>query len=355
MRTLLLVLALSSAALVAQTTTVTTPDPASPQNVDRPFPGGIGRYQQWYSASSLTATLTNPMRIQQLEFFAGSSNSSNATTIDMEVSMGHGNSMGLSGTFASNYSSTPVVVLPRQNVQLLAGAAGAVVMTVPFATKFTWDHIHPIVVEIKIYGNSRGNQTFTYNLRGTTASIGVTARNYIAGNATAANGTAQAGVGLATRFTARPGVVLDFGAGCPGSGNFVPHNTSTNIPSAGGGWINTLDNASSQRLCALAIGTSNTQTSSVPPLPLPYDFGNLLGLGTTGCNLLVDPAVLLWTQTVGGGAGGGTALVSIQLPGMTWYIGLSLYTQWLVNDPGTANGVVAVSQGVWAIVAPVGG
>lgn len=354
MRTFLLSLALLSAAAMAQTT-VTVPDPASPQNVDRPFPGGIGRYQQWYAANPLMAGFTTPMRIEQLEFFAGSSLSSNATTIDMEVSMAHGNSLGLTGTFANNFASPPVVVWPRANVQLTAGAPGAVVMTIPFLNRFTWDHTRPVVIDIKIFGNSRNNQAFVYNLRGTTASIGITSRTYVAGNASASTGTAQGGVGMVTRFTARPGVVLDFGSGCGGEGGFVPRNASLNLPYPGVVWNNQLTNASSQRFCMFVLGLSNTQTSASPPILLPADVGPMLGLGITGCNLLVDPIAIVWSQTIGGGAGSGVATVPVQMPPVTFYVGASLYTQWIVADPNAPNGMLAVSQGVWSIVAPVGG
>lgn len=354
MRTSLLSFLLLSASLLAQTT-VTTPNPMTPQNIDRPFPGGIGHYQQWYNANGFMAGFTTPVRIEQLEFFAGSSNTSNATTIDMEVSMGHGNTLGLTGTFASNFSSTPVVVLPRTTVQLTAGAPGAVVMTIPFVNRFTWDHTRPIVIDVQIFGNSRGNQPFAYNLRGQTVGASVTSRNYVAGNATATNGTVQAGIGLVTRFTGRPGVVLDFGAGCPGEGGFIPRNASMNIPYPGVVWNNRLTNASSQRMCALLIGTSNTSTSSTPPIALPTDLGAMLGIGSTGCMLHVDPAAILWTQTIGGGPGAGAVTMPLQMPAMTWYIGLPLYTQWIVSDLNGPNGVMAMSQGVWSIVAPVGG
>lgn len=354
MRTSLLFFLLLSASLLAQTT-VTTPNPMTAQNIDRPFPGGVGHYQQWYNANGFMAGFTTPVRIEQLEFFAGSSNSSNATTIDMEVWMGHGNGLGLTGTFASNFSSTPVVVLPRTTVQLNAVGAGLVAMTIPFVNRFTWDHTRPVVIDVQIFGNSRGNQPFVYNLRGTTVGAGSTSRNYAGGSATATTGTVQASIGLVTRFTGRPGVLIDYGSGCPGEGGFVPRNASLNIPYPGVVWNNRLTNASSQRLCALMLGTSNTSTSSTPPISLPTDLGSMLGIGSTGCMLHVDPVVIFYTQTIGGGPGAGAVTMSLTMPAMTWYIGLSLYTQWIVSDLNSPNGVMAMSQGVWSIVAPVGG
>jgi hypothetical protein len=226
-------------------------------------------------------------------------------------------------------------------------------MTIPFATRFTWDHTRPIVVDIKIFGNSRNNQVFTYNMRGTTS--GFTSRNYVSGNANATQGTVQAGIGLTTRFQARPGVVVDFGSGCAGDGNVVPRNVSVNVPSPGAVWNNQLLNAASQRFAIFAVGLSNTTTSTVPPLPLPTDLGPLLGMAPTGCSLLVDPLVTVFVQTVGGGPGSGIALMPVAMPAQTFYIGTSLYTQFVVLDPNSPNGVVSATQGVLAIVAPVGG
>src|SRR5687767_7650113 len=91
-------------AAAAQGITATVPVNGAPSNLDRPFPGGIGRYQQWYSGPNLTlAGFTGPVRIERAEFFAGSSLSSNATVIDMEVSICHGAASGLTGLFSNNY------------------------------------------------------------------------------------------------------------------------------------------------------------------------------------------------------------------------------------------------------------
>lgn len=272
MRTLLAALLLTAAA--AAQFEVVTPNPLSPANLDRPFPGGIGRYQQWYAASEFLTGFQTPVRIERMEFFAGSSNSANATSIDMEVSMAHGNSLGLTGTFSSNFASPPVVVWPRANVQLQAGGPGAVVMTIPFLERFTWDRTRPIVIDIKIFGNSRNNQPFTYNLRGTTSGFGTAARNYAGGNASATTGSVQANLGLVTRFSARPGVLVDFGFGCAGEGGFVPRNVSASIPSPGVVWNQQLVNAASQRWCFLMVGLSNTMTSTQPPVSLPIDLGD---------------------------------------------------------------------------------
>lgn len=340
---------------MAPAQTLVTAPPASPAaNVDRPFAGGIGRYQQWYSAGLFggTSGFPGPVRIDQLEFFAGSSNSSNATTIDMEVSLGHGNSLGLTGTFASNYNDTPVVVLPRQNVQLLAGASGAVVMTLQLATQFTWDATRPIVLEIKIFGNSRSNQPFVYNNLGTLSGITTTRRVYQAGSPSATTGIVQQNMGMTTRFRGRSGIVLNYGTGCPGEGNFVPDYPTPALAWPGITWTHQITGAASQRLCMLSMGDNRQLAGNVN---LPADIGSLLGLPASGCMLRQNALVALWSTTVGGGAGGGFASVNLQLPAVTWYVGVPLYSQWFVLDPLAPNGLLSTTPALWTIVAAVGG
>jgi hypothetical protein len=338
-------------ALLPAQVTATVPVTTAPQNVDRPWPGGIGRYQQLFSAASLQAFLAEPMRIQQVEFFAGSSLTANAATIDCEVLMAHGNSF-LTGQFDNNYSSPPVVVLPRQNVQLVAGAPGSVVLTIPFTTMFTWDRQRPLLLEIRIHGNSSNNQPFLYNFRGVTVAGGATSRVYQGGSPGALTGQTQSGVGMVVRFTARPGVVLDFGSGCAGEGGFVPKNTVLQIPSPAILWTHQVSQAGSQLLALWGLGDSRTAWG---PIALPVDFNTLLGLPPSGCMLLVNPIVTAAAVTVGGGAGQGLAQYSWQLAPTTSYVGLSVFSQWIVLDPLSPNGVAAVSQGVHSIVAPLGG
>ncbi|MCA8964237.1 MAG: hypothetical protein KDC48_05110 [Planctomycetes bacterium] len=340
------------ASMATAQTTATVPNPVSPQNIDRPFPGGIGRYQQWYSAFSLQAAIPEPMRFEQLEFFAGTTQSSNATTIDMEVLISHGQPFGVTGLFDSNYASTPILVVPRQNVQLLAGSSGQVVMTLPFSTRFTWDRVRPVLVEIRIYGNSRSNQPFPYNLRGSTASVGTTTRVYQAGSPGATSGLVQQGVGLATRFSARPGVAVEYGNACPGEGNFLPTHQNLQLAWPGITWNHQIANVASQRVCIWAIGDSDAMFG---PTQLPADFGTLLGMAPFGCYLRNNVVASNLTVSVGGGAGAGIANTSMMLPAVTWYIGLSLYTQWAVLDPFSPNGMLSASTGVRYIVAPVGG
>jgi hypothetical protein len=343
-----LLLSFVFAASLSAQVQVTSPNILGNVNVDRPFPGGIGRYQQWYSAASLQNVILEPMRIEQVEFFAGTPPTSQAAQIDCDVLMAHGKFSGVTGAFDSNYDSAPIVVKTRAMVPLAAGATGQVVVTLPFTTRFTWDRTRPLLLEIRIYGNSLANQPFPYNFRGSTTSIGTTSRVYQAGSVGATTGQSQQGMGMVTRFTARPGAVLEYGAGCPGEGNFVPVGTVSQVPSPGINWVHTLSNAASQRLAIWAIGDSRDA-------PLPIDLAPLLGGFPSNCLLRNNAVITAVATTVGGGPGSGIGTLPVALPPTTGYVGMSLFSQWVVFDPLAPTGLIAVTPGLWSIVAPVGG
>ncbi|MEZ6037610.1 MAG: hypothetical protein R3F29_09025 [Planctomycetota bacterium] len=345
-RTLLLLAGLLSPA--AAQLQVTSPSLPNPVNVDRPFAGGIGRYQQWYSFNSLAA-ITEPVRIEQIDFFAGTNSLPQTVQINCEVLVGHGKFSGVFGNFDSNWAEPPVTVKATGNVALNAVGAGAVCMTIPFATRFTWDHVRPILVEIRIYSNSLGGGTFAYNCQGATTSIGVTSRVYASGSPGAASGTVSQGVGMITRFSARPGVNLQYGTGCMAEGAIVPGASVVQVASPGIIWNHQINNAPSQRPAFWVIGDQDLRTTPIDLLPI-------FGLPSSPCLLYTNPVNVVGpVMTVGGGAGSGIGNLAIQLPATTGYIGASFYTQWVVFDPLSLTGLLATTPATWSIVAPVGG
>ncbi|MBK8099936.1 MAG: hypothetical protein IPK26_22770 [Planctomycetes bacterium] len=344
-------LALLCTAAVAVAQTVTIPTNVLLADLDRPFPGGIGRYQQWYAQPPLLAGLGVPVRLERAEFFAGATQTSNTAALDMEVSMAHSFGSGMTGAFNLNYADSPVIVVPRRTINLAARAAGQVAIDLQFTNRFTWDGQRPIVIDIKIFGNGRpANAPFTYNFRGSQSAFGLIERAYQGGNANAASGQHQAAWGLLTRFSGRPGVNIDYGAGCAGSNFVVPRHAVVQIGSPGITWTHQLTQAASQRSCVWIMGESDT----VSPLgQLPLDLGPVIG--AFGCSLLANPFFTAFSTTVGGGAGAGSATMSIALPPVTNYVGMNIYTQWLVLDPGASNTMLSATQGVRSIIAPAGG
>lgn len=348
---MLRVLLLGSLFVVGATaqTLATVPTLTTFQDVDRPLAGGVGRYQQWYAASDLDDYLPEPMRIDRVEFFAGSGPSAIATTIDCEILLGHGQTFGVTGSFDNNFASAPVVVAPRTNRQLTAGAPGAVVMNIPFATLFTWDRQRPLLMEIRVYGNGQANQPFSYTFRGSTVAFGKTSRVYQAGSTGAATGTVASNTGMLTRFTARPGALVDFGAGCVGGGGFTPKNVILEVPQPGILWTHQLTQAAPQQLALWVIGADRNMIDGIP---LPIDFPQLLGTGPSGCMLRTNIIVSGFHVTVGGAPGAGFATFSWQLPPIGNYVGDHWYSQWFVLDPICPNGLLTATQGIESIVAP---
>jgi|GEM_PF-6948159 len=342
---------LLAAAVSAQVVVVDAPNIASTSNLDRPFGGGIGRYQQWYSPNpALSGGISEPMRIQQLQFLCGSNNAQapQPVTVNCEVLIGHGKFSGVFGFFNSNWDDTPLQVFPPGLLPLTVGPQGSVACTVPFSNLFTWDRVRPILIEIRITGNSQNNQTFLFNNAGTTQLLGQTSRVYSSGSPGAVSGSVQQGWGMITRFTARPGVMIEFGAGCPCQGNIIPQNSADQIASPGITWVNRLSDAPSQRTAFWVLGDTRQA-------PYPIDLTPLFGLPPGTCKLLTNPVSVVGATTIGGGAGAGQAQVPITTPGLGGYVGASVYTQWVVFDPLSINSFLCVTPGIWTIVAPVGG
>jgi hypothetical protein len=347
MRALLLT-CLFTVTAAAQTVTVNVPNLPGPVNVDRPFGGGIGRYQQWYNINGFGA-ITEPMRFDRLEFLTGTNNGSapQPVTLNCEVLMGHGKFSGVFGSFDGNWDSPPIVVGALANRSLTLTGTGQPCLTVPFTSQFTWDKVRPILVEIRIFGNNQSNLPFLFNCQGTTSSLGLTTRVYAAGNAGATSGTVQQGVGMITRMRARPGMMLEFGTGCPGEGGVIPQQ-SANLAWPGITWNHNLSQAASQRTALWVIGDNANA-------PFPVDLTSILGLAPSGCMLRTNPANVIPVLTVGGGAGAGSVMLPLALPATTNYVGMSVFTQWVVLDPLAPNGSLSTTPLLWTIIAPVGG
>jgi hypothetical protein len=73
-----------------------------------------------------------------------------------------------------------------------------------------------------------------------------------------------------------------------------------------------------------------------------------------GCTLFVSPDIMFSLFTVGGPGTAGATL-SLQVPPLSEFAGVSLYSQWFVLDPAALNGVMSSTAALWSIVTPVGG
>lgn len=352
MRLLAIPAALFAASLAAQAT-VTLPFPAPPvANTNLPFSAGVGRYQQWFAAIETANLATEPTRIDQIEILAGTA-ATITTTLDLQVAMSHAAGFGITSQFDANFLDTPVTVVSRRTLTMTGAGPGLTVLTMPFSTPFTWDGVSPIVVDVRIYGNGQAGQPFNFDLRGTSQGLGRVTRVYQGNNANATSGVASAGQGLFMRFRMRPGATTHFGIGCRGINLITPVCSTLQLPQPGITWMHRLDNAAAQRFCALVLGTSRTQwVTGSGTFGLPIDFGPING--GLGCLLYPAPEIVELGVTVGS-QGAASANIGIAIPPLTVFVGMSAYSQWVVEDPAALNNVMSATDAIWSIVAPVGG
>jgi hypothetical protein len=122
-----------------------------------------------------------------------------------------------------------------------------------------------------------------------------------------------------------------FGGGCAGHAG-VPSNGNVGTPAIGGSWQLSLGNLPPPDVAILVFGFSNT-VSGLGPLPVA-----LSSFGAPGCSARVslDATSLL----VGSG---GTATSNFTTPGNPLLVGLRVFTQALVLDPGR-NAMGAVTS-----------
>lgn len=119
-----------------------------------------------------------------------------------------------------------------------------------------------------------------------------------------------------------------YGAGCPGTGGFIPALSVLNCPAAGGPISVLLDQALGGSSALLLIGLGQGQ----------------IAVGQ-GCSVLVSPILpaILTLPLGGGGAGNGTVLLNGVIPPAA--AGLTFTLQTAVIDGGTILGA-AFSNGV---------
>jgi hypothetical protein len=137
-----------------------------------------------------------------------------------------------------------------------------------------------------------------------------------------------------------PGVcgstIVSYGAGCPGSGGFVPQLSITGCTAAGDVEVLTISNAlgSSQAFVMFGFGQASA----------PLGAGCFLRIAAPS-QILIGPLPLF-----GAGAGGGAISLPVTLPGnLVSAIGISITHQAFVVDPSTPLGFVATNGAQTAI------
>lgn len=291
-----------------------------------PFGWTPNRYQQVFLGSELpTAFTIGGLSLRQPHTGATAAR----FTIEVEIKVGYTTrwGTGLGTTFASNWDvAPPVTVLPRTFFELPDQPApppnhADVLVTIPWTAPFAWvpQPGRNLLVDITIFGNSWGSQTYGYpldNLGGTYSVWGTPE------TATVANG------GLRSF-----GPVMSFDAL---TNTAVPHLYSDDTPQIGNTFRVRVNQCLPSSVALLLFGSSATTWNGVP---LPFDLGPY---GAPGCSLLVENLISSALVTNPAGA----TNLQYTLPYNIYVLGQSFYNQAFVFDPAAnAFGFVASNAG----------
>lgn len=123
---------------------------------------------------------------------------------------------------------------------------------------------------------------------------------------------------------------VPYGQGCPGSGNIVPEI----------GFTGTLALGSNDFTVTLQKALGGFTVQALMALGVQKIQANLGGT----CNLLVNPLVILQTNSAGSGAGTGSAQFKLPIPNNPSLIGKQLHFQWAVTDPAAAGAKLATTR-----------
>ena len=189
------------------------------------------------------------------------------------------------------------------------GIAGPLLYTLTMTSGTTWAGTTPVLTAAEITSLNAGNLYMAIH--------------------TAANPNGEVRGQL---IPAKP--PAKFGVGCVGTNALVPAISSGHLACISMNFKIDLANARASSVALLFLGNSNTLYGA---LPLPFNLGII---GMTGCTLYCsDLGAGLSSAT----SATGTGVVVIPIPFSTFLIGLQLYSQWFVVDPG-ANGLNLVTS-----------
>lgn len=119
-----------------------------------------------------------------------------------------------------------------------------------------------------------------------------------------------------------------FGAGCAGTGGFVPKLHTTGTPAIGNAnFAIELFEGQPNQVALCLLGLSNTAWAGGA---LPFALGG-------GCDLLVDPLFAIPLLETGTNPGDARATMPLGVPNRPALVGAQLFTQWLSLDSAAAN------------------
>lgn len=291
-----------------------------------PFTWSPVRYQQPFLGSDLPSALTMAgLSLRQDE----RGPMAHGIIVDLEIQVGYTTRTGptMSTTFANNFDAgAPVTVLPRTQVvfpdqPLNPTNPADFFMTIPWPVTFSWTSAagRNLLIQVTVFGNSNGSQTWGYPLDATSGNTG---RLY-GTPASATTGTLEPNYGLVLGIRA-----LTYTA--------VPMLFSNNTPMINDSFRVRISQARASAPALLCFGLSRTAWGG---FTLPLDLG---WLGAPGCALLtsIEDARPVTTSAAG------VASFSYGIPNDIYLLGLRFHNQFLVADPANAFGLVASNGGV---------
>lgn len=213
-------------------------------------------------------------------------------------------------------------------------------VTIPFDQPWPWPGQNHLCVEVKNWGNTNNNAAYTYPLDATSnTTLAKSSRVYDKSGPNATTGTITGlNYGLIMRFgmAAGPtdGYFNNYGNGCSSSAGPMVSGLKE-VPRIGATLNYTLYQAPAGASALFLLGTSASQWGAIP---LPFD---LTAAGAPGCSL--DTSIFLATFALANASGAGTTALAV--PSDRNLLGASLYSQWLVVDPGLNALGVATAPG----------
>lgn len=153
--------------------------------------------------------------------------------------------------------------------------------------------------------------------------------------------TVQTTGGLVFRMRFQPPTLVPFGAGCPGTGNFVPQLSSSGQSALGStNYQLQVTQALPGAFGGFLLGFSRNQFVGGS---LPYSFG-------AGCDQWTSAETVVGTIPTGGGLGTGSASMPFTVPNWPSLLGTVLYAQFAQLDASSAANLPVVFSNAGAIV-----
>lgn len=300
-------------------------------NNNIPFSWQPTRYQQVFLGSELGSPLPFvALQLRQDDQFSNF----DAHKVDLAIWLGGStyDHNSITNTFDGNFNSTAApktLVFKQRNYSFPKMPPANPTNPADFFITFPFDAPYVLtlasgenmVIEVINYGNTNGNQLFTYPLDAHSSTT--TTRLYASGNPTATTGTLGRGYGHVMAFAQLGGATQPL------------HIQNSNTPKIGTDFHFELLHARGNAPGVMIAGTSNTNSGGIP---LPF---SLASLGAPGCSLLASTTITLPIMT---NAGGDLAL-TLSIPSNPALDGFNLFLQFAVTDTVNALGLVTSDGG----------